>query len=33
MIDQQGIDVVRERYSNLFDMYQRITGEDAYHHP
>lgn len=33
VIDQQGIDVVRERYSNLFDMYQRITGEDAYHSP
>jgi succinate dehydrogenase / fumarate reductase flavoprotein subunit len=24
-----GLDVVRERYGNLFEMYQRITGEDA----
>lgn len=30
-IDQQGFDVVHERYGNLFDMYQRIAGEDAYH--
>jgi succinate dehydrogenase / fumarate reductase flavoprotein subunit len=33
VIDQQGLDVVRERYGNLFDMYQRITGEDAYRVP
>ena len=33
IINQQGLDVVRERYGNLFDMYQRITGEDAYHAP
>ncbi|OQW33043.1 MAG: succinate dehydrogenase [Nitrospira sp. SG-bin1] len=33
VIGQQGLDVVRERYGNLFDMYQRITGEDAYHTP
>ena len=32
-INQQGLDVVRERYGNLFDMYQRITGEDAYRAP
>lgn len=32
-IDQLGIDVVRERYGNLFEMYQRITGEDAYRVP
>ena len=32
-IAQQGLDVVRERYGNLFDMYQRITGEDAYKTP
>ncbi|MHB8519389.1 MAG: fumarate reductase/succinate dehydrogenase flavoprotein subunit [Limisphaerales bacterium] len=24
---------VRERYSNLFDMYEKITGENAYHTP
>jgi succinate dehydrogenase / fumarate reductase, flavoprotein subunit len=33
VIRQQGFDVVRERYGNLFDMYQRITGEDAYQVP
>ena len=33
VIDQQGLEVVRERYGNLFDMYQRITGEDACHAP
>lgn len=33
VIQQQGLDVVRERYGNLFDMYQRITGEDAYRLP
>jgi succinate dehydrogenase / fumarate reductase flavoprotein subunit len=32
-IAQQGEDVIRERYGNLFDMYQRITGEDAYKVP
>ena len=24
---------VRERYGNLFDMYEKITGENAYHTP
>jgi succinate dehydrogenase / fumarate reductase flavoprotein subunit len=33
VIEQQGLDVVRERYGNLFEMYHRITGEDAYHSP
>lgn len=33
VIEQQGADVVRERYGNLFDMYRRITGEDAYQTP
>jgi succinate dehydrogenase / fumarate reductase, flavoprotein subunit len=32
-IAQQGLDVIRERYGNVFDMYQRITGEDAYKTP
>ncbi len=32
-IAQEGLEVVRERYGNLFDMYQRITGEDAYKVP
>ena len=30
---QLGMDVVRERYGNLFEMYQRITGENAYQVP
>ncbi len=25
--------VVKERYANLFDMYEKITGENAYHVP
>ena len=33
VIEHQGQEVVHERYGNLFDMYQRITGEDAYHAP
>ncbi|MCP9446549.1 MAG: fumarate reductase/succinate dehydrogenase flavoprotein subunit [Nitrospira sp.] len=33
VIWQQGIDVVRERYGNLFEMYERITGENAYEVP
>jgi succinate dehydrogenase / fumarate reductase flavoprotein subunit len=33
VIERQGVDVVRERYGNLFEMYQRITGEDAYRAP
>jgi succinate dehydrogenase / fumarate reductase flavoprotein subunit len=32
-IGRQGEATVRERYGNLFDMYQRITGENAYHQP
>ncbi len=28
-----GEDTIRERYGNLFDMYQRITAEDPYHAP
>lgn len=27
-IERQGFDAVWERYSNLFEMYERITGED-----
>lgn len=33
VIERQGLEVVRERYGNLFEMYQRITGEDAYRVP
>jgi succinate dehydrogenase / fumarate reductase flavoprotein subunit len=32
-IAQLGLNTVRERYGNLFEMYQRITGEDAYRLP
>jgi succinate dehydrogenase / fumarate reductase, flavoprotein subunit len=32
-MQQLGMDVVRERYGNLFEMYQRITGENAYQVP
>jgi succinate dehydrogenase / fumarate reductase flavoprotein subunit len=29
-IDRLGRDVIEERYGNLFEMYERITGEDPY---
>ena len=32
-IDRLGEDVVRERYGNLFEMYERITGENPYQTP
>ena len=32
-IQQFGIDLIRERYGNLFEMYQRITDEDPYQVP
>ncbi len=32
-IKRLGEDAIRERYGNLFEMYERITGEDAYKHP
>jgi len=32
-IKRLGVNVVRERYGNLFDMYHKITGEDAYKQP
>jgi succinate dehydrogenase / fumarate reductase flavoprotein subunit len=32
-IKRLGINVIRERYGNLFDMYNRITGEDPYSVP
>jgi succinate dehydrogenase / fumarate reductase flavoprotein subunit len=32
-IKRLGLSVVRERYANLFEMYERITGEDAYKMP
>jgi succinate dehydrogenase / fumarate reductase flavoprotein subunit len=32
-IRRLGEDKVRERYGNLFDMYEKITGENAYRQP
>ncbi|HWP45200.1 MAG TPA: fumarate reductase/succinate dehydrogenase flavoprotein subunit [Blastocatellia bacterium] len=32
-IKRLGEDRIRERYGNLFEMYERITGEDAYKTP
>ncbi len=32
-IERLGLNVIRERYANLFEMYERITGEDAYQTP
>jgi len=29
-IQRLGVSVIRERYGNLFDMYEKITGENAY---
>ncbi|HKV42241.1 MAG TPA: fumarate reductase/succinate dehydrogenase flavoprotein subunit [Blastocatellia bacterium] len=32
-ITRLGVDQIREKYGNLFEMYQRITGEDPYQVP
>jgi succinate dehydrogenase / fumarate reductase flavoprotein subunit len=32
-IAREGEDVIRQRYGNLFQMYQEITDEDPYHTP
>ena len=32
-IKRLGLDVVKQRYGNLFDMYEKITGENAYEEP
>src|SRR5882757_2836468 len=32
-IKRLGENVIRERYGNLFDMYEKITGENAYQSP
>ncbi len=32
-IEKQGIDKVKEKYSNLFSMYKKITDDDAYSAP
>ena len=33
VIREHGVDVVKEKYGNLFDMYSKITGEDPYSRP
>ena len=32
-IRQHGMEVIKEKYGNLFDMYAKITGEDPYNAP
>jgi len=32
-IKRLGLNVIKERYGNLFDMYEKITGENAYQVP
>jgi succinate dehydrogenase / fumarate reductase flavoprotein subunit len=32
-IKRQGADTIREKYGNLFEIYERITGENAYEVP
>ncbi|MBT7857684.1 MAG: succinate dehydrogenase (quinone) flavoprotein subunit, partial [Nitrospinaceae bacterium] len=32
-IDRLGLTTIQQRYGNLFDMYERITGENAYQLP
>ena len=32
-IKRLGLSTIKERYDNLFEMYERITGEDAYGRP
>ncbi len=32
-IEEFGVEVIRDRYGNLFEMYERITGENAYETP
>jgi succinate dehydrogenase / fumarate reductase flavoprotein subunit len=32
-IESLGRDAIEHRYGNLFEMYERITGEDPYHRP
>jgi succinate dehydrogenase / fumarate reductase, flavoprotein subunit len=32
-IQREGLDVIKKRYGNLFDMYKKITGMDAYETP
>ena len=32
-IKEQGVDAIRGKYGNLFDMYDKITDEDPYKNP
>jgi succinate dehydrogenase / fumarate reductase flavoprotein subunit len=32
-VARHGVETIRERYGNLFEMYERITGEDPYRVP
>jgi succinate dehydrogenase / fumarate reductase flavoprotein subunit len=32
-ITQLGVEVVSEKYGNLFEMYEKITGDDPYKTP
>jgi succinate dehydrogenase / fumarate reductase, flavoprotein subunit len=32
-IERQGLEKIKEKYDNLFEMYERITGEDGYKVP
>jgi succinate dehydrogenase / fumarate reductase flavoprotein subunit len=32
-IDRDGLPQIRDKYGNLFDMYERITGENGYQRP
>jgi succinate dehydrogenase / fumarate reductase flavoprotein subunit len=32
-IKRQGVEAIREKYGNLFEIYERITGENAYEVP
>lgn len=32
-LNRLGEETIRERYGNLFDIYEKITGDDAYHTP
>jgi len=32
-IQREGVEYIREKYGNLFDMYERITGENGYQTP
>ena len=32
-IERDGADIIKEKYGNLFEMYERITGENPYERP